>query len=178
MSAKVLYRSLVGIGSNLGDRMAHVESAIEGLKEISVFIRVSDIYETAPVGALSEQGRYLNLVALLVTPLDPDALLDQLAEIERRNQRVRGEINAARTLDLDVLYVYGYRSETKKLQVPHPRMAERAFVIAPLLDVDPVVAYSLSPGLADSISRRARTVGDEVADGVVFLGHYPSNSSG
>jgi 2-amino-4-hydroxy-6-hydroxymethyldihydropteridine diphosphokinase len=172
MSSKKNYRCLVAIGSNLGDRDAYVKVAIAELEGISSFFMISNLYETAPVGTLGEQGKYLNLVALLVTSLDPDALIDYLLDIEAKNRRVRGEINAARTLDLDILYVYGFSSKTQKLMLPHPRMAERAFVIAPLLDVDPVLAFSISPKLADSIVRREKAIGGEVADGVVLLGHH------
>ncbi len=173
MTSQKIYRCLVAIGSNLGDRGGYVKLAIAELEEISSSLVVSNLYETDPVGAPVEQGKYLNLVALLGTSLDPDALIEHLLDIEARNQRVRGEINAARTLDLDILYVYGVRSKSLKLMLPHPRMAERAFVIAPLLDVDPVLAFSVSPKLADSILRRDKAIGREVAEGVVFLGrHY------
>ena len=172
MSSKRIYRCLVAIGSNLGDRGVYVNAALAELEEISSFLMISNLYETAPIGTLSEQGKYFNLVALLITSLNPDALIECLLDIEARNQRVRGEINAARTLDLDILYVYGVSSKTEKLMLPHPRMAERVFVIAPLLDVDPILAFSVSPKLADSIIRREKAIGSEVADGVVFLGHY------
>jgi 2-amino-4-hydroxy-6-hydroxymethyldihydropteridine diphosphokinase len=127
----------VALGSNLGDRDAHLAGGLAALRAthgIEV-VAASPVYETDPVGP-PPQGSYLNAVVQLRTSLSPIELLDRLLEIEAMEGRSRGpERDAPRTLDLDLLF-YGERViSSPSLEVPHPRLADRAFVLTPLCDL-------------------------------------------
>jgi 2-amino-4-hydroxy-6-hydroxymethyldihydropteridine diphosphokinase len=126
----------LGIGSNLGDRWAHLRSAIAGLAELDADVAVSPVYETAPVGGPDGQGPYLNCVARIDTSLEPRELLGVAQGLENRAGRVRLERWGPRPLDVDILLFEGFASDDPDLAVPHPRMYERAFVLAPLEDLD------------------------------------------
>jgi 2-amino-4-hydroxy-6-hydroxymethyldihydropteridine diphosphokinase len=131
-------RAHLALGSNLGDRLAFLRSAVTGLRRtegISV-AAVSRVYETAPVGG-PEQGPYLNAVVAVDTELSAAQLLAVAHRLEDEAGRVREVRWGARTLDVDVLLVGDERVDTPELTVPHPRLAERGFVLAPLADVAP-----------------------------------------
>lgn len=123
----------VALGSNLGDRRAHLRYAVRALPEV---VAVSGLYETDPVGG-PEQGPYLNLVAKLETEQTPFELLETCLAIEAGAGRERTVRWGARTLDLDVLLWGDARIESEHLTVPHPRMWERRFVLTPLGDLAP-----------------------------------------
>ena len=141
----------VSIGTNLGDRAAQLEFALRSLGELPAtrVAALSPIFETDPVGP-PPQGPYLNAAATLRTTLVPRALLERLLAIEAEGGRVRGaERNAARTLDLDLLLYGERRIDEPGLTVPHPRLAERAFVLEPLAEiagelVHPVLGVSIA----------------------------------
>jgi 2-amino-4-hydroxy-6-hydroxymethyldihydropteridine diphosphokinase len=148
--------ALIGLGSNLGDRKAQLDAAVAALAAApSVALRaVSRYHETAPVGGPEGQGDYLNAAAAVETTLEPLALLHVLQEIERRAGRVRTVRWGPRTLDLDLLLFGDRVIATGELQVPHPRMAERLFVLVPLAEiapgaVDPVTGRTVAALLAD-----------------------------
>ena len=129
---------LLGLGSNLGDRAAHIRRALELLeKEPGIqVLRVSTLRETDPVGG-PPQGPYLNGAAELRTDLDPSALLGLLHRIEAALGRVRSVPSAPRQIDLDLL-LYGDRQlKTDVLEIPHPRVLERVFVLEPLCEIAP-----------------------------------------
>jgi 2-amino-4-hydroxy-6-hydroxymethyldihydropteridine diphosphokinase len=126
-------RAFLGLGSNLGDRRAHLWGAVDALPDV---VAVSPVYETDPVGG-PDQGTYLNLVVELDTELTPRQLLELAGELEEAAHRVRAERWGARTLDVDVLWVEGTTVDEPDLVVPHPRMWERRFVLAPLRDLAP-----------------------------------------
>ena len=129
--------SAIALGSNLGDSPATLESALGTLDEtpgIAVQTR-SSFYKTAPIGP--SQPDFLNACALLDVELTAQALLKILLEIERKFGRVRGEHWGPRTLDLDILLFEDLILETPDLQIPHPRMHERAFVLVPLAEIAP-----------------------------------------
>jgi 2-amino-4-hydroxy-6-hydroxymethyldihydropteridine diphosphokinase len=133
-------RAYVALGSNLGDRAAYLQSAVDGLGAavgIEV-VAVSRVYETVPVGGPA-QGAYLNAVVAIETDLDPHALLELAQRTERDAQRVRGERFGPRTLDLDLLLYDDLRLSDPDLTLPHPRMWGRGFVLAPLRDVAPAL---------------------------------------
>lgn len=127
-------RAFLGLGSNLGDREAHLRAAVAELDDL---VAVSPVYETEPVGGPDDQGPYLNLVVELDTPLDARGLLEVCRRLEDDAGRVREVRWGARTLDVDVLWVDGDERAEPDLEVPHPRMWERRFVLAPLLDLAP-----------------------------------------
>ncbi|MCG3128971.1 MAG: hypothetical protein CHACPFDD_03867 [Phycisphaerae bacterium] len=127
----------IALGSNLGDRERHIREGLATLESDGAarVLRCSSLHETEPVGGPPGQGRYLNAVAELWTLCSPHALLDALLAIEARHGRRREERHAARTLDLDLL-LYGERViRDARLEVPHPRMWEREFVLAPLREI-------------------------------------------
>ncbi len=159
MSEAAVY---VALGSNLGDREAHLERAIAALRatEGVTVVAVSPIYETDPVGP-PPQGPYLNGVAQLAPRLDPRALLERLLEIETACGRTRGATrDEPRTLDLDLLLFGARRIDEPDLTVPHPRLHERAFVLEPLCDLAPRLVH---PSRGESVEALARRVRDPAA---------------
>lgn len=127
----------IGLGANLGDRKAALRDALAALGQMPAItvVRVSPLYGSAPVDAGGPD--YLNAVAELATTLTPQALLQALQTIEQAAGRERPYRNAPRTLDLDILWFGDRVIDTPELTVPHPRMAERAFVLRPLADLVP-----------------------------------------
>ena len=132
-------RAVVALGSNLGERRAHLDGAIAGLRAARGVrvVRCSAWVETEPRGGTAGQGLYLNGVVELETTLEARALLDLLLGLERDAGRVRRQRNAARTLDLDLLFFGDATIEEPGLIVPHPRLEERTFVLEPLAQLDP-----------------------------------------
>ncbi|MEO7429525.1 MAG: 2-amino-4-hydroxy-6-hydroxymethyldihydropteridine diphosphokinase [Acidimicrobiales bacterium] len=127
-------RAFLGLGSNLGDRVAQLRAAVAALDDVTA---VSPVYETAPVGGPHDQGAYLNLVVELDTLLDAWGLLAACHRLEQAAGRIRDVRWGPRTLDVDVLWVDGVIVDDPDLQVPHPRMWDRRFVLAPLADIAP-----------------------------------------
>jgi len=137
--------AFVGIGSNLGDREAHLRRAIELLsaEEGIEIAAVSEIRETDPVGPV-EQGQFLNGAVRVETDLAPRELLARLLDTERRMGRVRSERFGPRTIDLDLLLYGNEIVDEPGLTVPHPRLHERRFALEPLAELDPGLTI---PGL-------------------------------
>jgi 2-amino-4-hydroxy-6-hydroxymethyldihydropteridine diphosphokinase len=129
-------RAFLGLGSNLGDRWQHLRDAVASLQSAGL-VAVSPVYETEPIGGPSGQAAYLNLVVELDTILTPRQLLGVAHRLEAAAGRVRAERWGPRTLDVDVLWVEGHSVAEPDLEVPHPRMWERRFVVAPLADLAP-----------------------------------------
>ena len=127
-------RSFLGLGSNLGDRWAHLRAAVAGVPDL---VAVSPVYETAPVGGPAGQGPFLNAVVELDTGLGPRQLLEVCRRLEEAAGRVRSQRFGPRTLDVDVLLAGDEQVDEPDLTVPHPRMWERAFVLVPLADLAP-----------------------------------------
>jgi 2-amino-4-hydroxy-6-hydroxymethyldihydropteridine diphosphokinase len=133
----------IALGSNLGDRIATLRTAVQRLQTLGRITGVSSLYETEPVGYL-EQPAFLNAVVALETALAPVDLLRALLGIERDLGRTRRFPNAPRTLDLDLLLVDDETLETAELTLPHPRLHERAFVLVPVADLVPEMAHPAS----------------------------------
>ncbi|MDA3024460.1 MAG: 2-amino-4-hydroxy-6-hydroxymethyldihydropteridine diphosphokinase [Actinomycetota bacterium] len=129
ISSTTRHRAIVALGSNLGRREAHLRFAVERLGESVV--AQSQVFETDPVGGPDDQGAYLNMVVVLETELDPYALLRWLHRIEADAGRERVVHWGPRTLDLDLLFFDDVVITGGNLAVPHPRYAERRFVLAP-----------------------------------------------
>lgn len=132
-------RCVVALGSNLGERMASLQGAVEALADTpEVWLTsVSPVYETAPVDSPPGSRPYLNAVVLFDSTLSAARLLDRAMAIEDAFHRERGEVqNAPRTLDVDLIVVGDRRSDEESLRLPHPRAAERAFVLQPWFDVE------------------------------------------
>jgi 2-amino-4-hydroxy-6-hydroxymethyldihydropteridine diphosphokinase len=131
-------RAYLGLGSNLGDRAAFLQYAVDRLADADGVLveAVSRVYETAPVGG-PPQDSFLNAVVAVDTTLDPHTLLALAHRIEAGAERVRNERWGPRTLDVDLLLYDDVDLDDPELTVPHPRMWERGFVLAPLRDVAP-----------------------------------------
>jgi len=132
----------VGIGSNLGDRAGHLLLAVRGLLDARFTVkRLSSIYETEPVD-VREQPPFLNMVAeLTVKPFTPEQVLTRLLRIEYALGRRREVPRGPRTIDLDLLLYGNEQSATELLQLPHPRLHERRFVLAPLAELAPELVH-------------------------------------
>jgi 2-amino-4-hydroxy-6-hydroxymethyldihydropteridine diphosphokinase len=158
----------IALGSNLEDPVGQVHagfSALAGLPHSRLLAR-SSLYRTAPVG-YRDQPDFINAVALVRTALEPRALLDALLAVERTRGRVREFANAPRTLDLDLLLYDDLALRTPGLVLPHPRMHERAFVLAPLAEIAPdLVVPGRGPGvelLRDSDAAGVKRIGPGAA---------------
>jgi len=128
----------IGLGSNLDDPVRQVRQALQELGGLArtQLLASSSLYRTAPVGKL-DQPDFINAVAMLDTALSPRELLQELLALEAHHGRVRSERNGPRTLDLDLLLLGDLVLHEPGLEVPHPRMHERAFVLLPLEQVSP-----------------------------------------
>jgi 2-amino-4-hydroxy-6-hydroxymethyldihydropteridine diphosphokinase len=151
-------RAFLGLGSNLGDRRRYLRDAVDTLRAVGL-VAVSPVYETAPVGG-PDQGPYLNLVAELRTDRSPRDLLGVCRRLEAAAGRVREERWGPRTLDVDVLWVEGTTVDEPDLVVPHPRMWDRRFVVAPLHDLAPDVADEAALAAAAGPVERRGMLGD------------------
>ena len=147
-------RVAVALGSNLGDRRAHLDHAVAALHNLLSNLSVSLYYDTVPVGIIGPQPVYLNAAAVGDTPLPARALLDALLAIEGARGRTRPHPNAPRTLDLDLILVGQTVLEEPGLILPHPRFRERRFVLQPLAQI--------APDLRDPVS--GKTVGELLAN--------------
>jgi 2-amino-4-hydroxy-6-hydroxymethyldihydropteridine diphosphokinase len=137
----------IALGSNLGDRHAHLAFALTRLSTIVSDLRSSSIHETDPVG-VGDQPRFLNAALVGHTRLQPRALLDALLAIEQDDGRTRPFDRAPRTLDLDLILYGNQIIDEPHLQVPHPRFRDRLFVLAPLAEIaadciDPVTGLTV-----------------------------------
>jgi len=130
-------RVLLALGSNLGDRVGFLRSAVDALVASGEAVVCSPVYETDPVGGPDDQGPYLNMVVAVRSDAPALEWLERAQALERAAGRVRVVRWGARTLDVDVLWIDGETVTTDTLEVPHPRMFERPFVLAPLADVAP-----------------------------------------
>jgi 2-amino-4-hydroxy-6-hydroxymethyldihydropteridine diphosphokinase len=144
-------RAFLALGSNLGDRLGFLRTAVDELDDV---VAVSSVYETDPVGG-PEQGAYLNIVVELATDLDARGLLGEARRLEASAERRREIRWGPRTLDVDVLWVDGDVRSDPDLEVPHPRMWERGFVMVPLAELAP----DLAPDWVGIVDPGVRSVG-------------------
>ena len=146
---------LIALGSNLGDRLDNLRAGVAGIEDAGIdIVAVSPLYETAPVGGPDGQGPYLNAALAADTTLDAAALLALLHRIEVGRERERVVHWGPRTLDLDLLVHGDLVTDAPPLQVPHPRMHERRFVMVPVCDIAPDLVHP----------RLGRTMRDLLAD--------------
>ena len=137
----------VALGSNLGDRVAHLDFAVSKLRPLVRNLKVSRYYDTAPVGVPGPQPLFLNAAVVGHTSMRARNLLDALFAIERERGRERPGPNAPRTLDLDLILFGDAVITEPDLVVPHPRFRERRFVLEPLTEI--------APGLVDPVTRKS-----------------------
>lgn len=154
----------VALGSNLGDPRRQLLDAMDALSNLpdTRLLQRSRLYRTPPWGVL-EQPPFINAAVELDTALSPHALLDAMLAIEQRAGRVRAERNGPRTLDLDLLHVDGVQLDDPQLTLPHPRMAERAFVLLPLHDIAPTLRLPGQATVAELLARLDLTGCERVA---------------
>ncbi len=154
-------RAAVALGSNLGDRARHLESAVRELRRLAGVrvLAVSDWIETAPVGGPEGSPTYLNGALLLDTELTARELLEALLAIERTHGRKRspGIRDEPRTLDIDLLVYGDQRIAEPSLRVPHPRMEERGFVLAPLAEIAPDLVLASGRTVRETLADLVRT---------------------
>jgi 2-amino-4-hydroxy-6-hydroxymethyldihydropteridine diphosphokinase len=129
----------LGLGSNLGDRRAHLQAAVDRLPVHGVAVLASSpVYETEPVGLVLDQPEFFNAALRIETAHEPAALLEACKEVEREVGRLAGGVrHGPRVIDVDVLLLDGLRYESERLTLPHPEVTHRRFVLVPLLELDP-----------------------------------------
>lgn len=147
----------LGLGSNVGDRRAHLEAAVHALPRHGVKVLASSaLYETEPVGLVTEQRDFLNACIRIATELEPEPLLEACKEVERELGRQGTEIrHGPREVDVDVLILDGVVHSSGRLTVPHPSVLERRFVLVPLLELDPSLALPDGSSLAAALQALA-----------------------
>src|SRR3954447_13331003 len=154
-------RAVLSLGSNLGERLASLQGAVNALADTpDVWItEVSPVYETEPVDAPAGSETFLNAVVLIDTTLAATRLLDRAHAIEDAFGRDRsdGQENAPRTLDVDLIVVGDRRGHDDTLRLPHPRAAERAFVLQPWYDVEPDAVIPEAGAIADLLEKTDRS---------------------
>lgn len=130
--------AVLSLGSNVGDRVANLQGAVEAMADTPEvrLVAVSSVYETRPVDSPEGSPNFLNAILLVDTTLSVAMLLDRAKAVESAFGRERGEINAPRTLDVDLIVVGDRLSDTSELTLPHPRAHERAFVLVPWSEID------------------------------------------
>jgi len=133
----------LGLGSNLGDRRQNLRRACEMLTDVATVNRLSPLYDTAPVGN-TDQPRFLNAVCRVATDLSPEDLLRFIKDMEQKMGRRPGPPNSPRPIDIDILFYNDVVMHTPDLTIPHPRLAERAFVLAPLADIAPDLVHPVT----------------------------------
>ena len=154
--------AFVGIGSNLEEPAKQVRAALDELDRLphTRVVKRSSLYRSAPLGH-ADQPDFVNAVAQLETGMPAERLLSELQGVEQRHGRVRSFANAPRTLDLDVLLFGSLVLKTEKLEIPHPRMHERAFVLKPLAEISPDAAVP-GKGLVKDLLQTCRNQAEKL----------------
>ena len=149
-------RAVLALGSNLGERMTSLQGAVNAIADTpDVWVTaVSPVYETDPIESPAGAKTFLNAVILIDTTLAANRLMDRALAIEDAFERERSEVkNAPRTLDVDLIVVGDRRSDDDALRLPHPRAAERAFVLRPWLDLEPDAEFPDLGSVADLLEK-------------------------
>jgi 2-amino-4-hydroxy-6-hydroxymethyldihydropteridine diphosphokinase len=156
-------RAVLSLGSNMGDRLARLQGALESLAVNGIrVVEISSVYQTAPVGG-PEQDDFLNAVVIVETDLAPHDLLAACQAVEAEHDRVRDVRWGPRTLDVDIVDIEGIVLDDPVLTLPHPRAFERAFVCIPWLDADPLATLPEGPVAALDLDRTGVRRRDDLA---------------
>jgi GTP cyclohydrolase-4 len=132
----------LGLGSNLGDREENLKQALDLITHRMRLLKVSSTYDTAPIGD-TNQPRFLNMACEVTTSLPPAGLLALLQGFELKLGRLPGRVNAPRPIDIDILFYGDQVVQAPNITIPHPRLAERAFVLVPLAEIAPDLLHPL-----------------------------------
>jgi 2-amino-4-hydroxy-6-hydroxymethyldihydropteridine diphosphokinase len=155
-------RSAIALGSNIGNRLANLREAyqrVSALNEIGGFVRSSSVYETSAVDCEPGTPEYLNAVMEISFDGSPVALLDHLQQIEvKMGRHSKGPRNSPRIIDLDILYLGNLVLNSPEITIPHPRLAKRRFVLAPLAEIAPDL---MLPGHSRSVSSLLEKLNNE-----------------
>jgi 2-amino-4-hydroxy-6-hydroxymethyldihydropteridine diphosphokinase len=143
----------LGLGSNIGDRRANLQAAVDGLAQCGVAVlSSSSVYETEPVGLVLDQRYFFNACLRIDTAHGPDQLLDACKDVERAVGRQAGGVrHGPRVIDVDVLTLGALVHHSDRLTLPHPEVCSRRFVLAPLLELDPDLELGPGGRLADAL---------------------------
>ncbi|TET26773.1 MAG: 2-amino-4-hydroxy-6-hydroxymethyldihydropteridine diphosphokinase [Dehalococcoidia bacterium] len=133
----------LSLGSNMGDRQANLDKALDFLSQRLQVKKVSSVYDTEPVGN-TNQPRFLNMVCQVYTNLAPTELLTLAKGIEKKLGRASAKVNFSRPIDIDILFYDSQVIETPQLVIPHPRLTERAFVLVPLAEIAPELVHPIN----------------------------------
>jgi 2-amino-4-hydroxy-6-hydroxymethyldihydropteridine diphosphokinase len=152
----------LGLGSNLGDRFAHLQQALELLRRVGEITSVSPLYETDPTGHL-QQPRFLNAACTLRTIQPPDDLLRSLKQIEIEIGRTKSFLNGPREIDIDILLYDRIVFVTPELIIPHPRLNERAFALVPLSAIAPDEIHPVTGKTISHLAAQADKKGIELS---------------
>lgn len=144
----------LGLGSNVGDRRANLQAAVDALPAHGVAVLASSsVYETEPVGEVLEQPDFFNAVIRVRTALDPEALLDACKAVERELGREGGGVrHGPRAIDVDVLALGELTHRSARLSLPHSDLAARRFVLAPLVELDPELVLPNGVAVLDALT--------------------------
>ncbi len=147
-------RGYLGLGSNIGDRRAHLQSAIDALPAHGVAVlRSSSTYDTEPVGLILDQAEFLNACIEIETGQEPDELLASCKQVEREVGRAAGgQRHGPRVIDVDLLLLGDLRYESERLTLPHEQVTSRRFVLVPLLELEPDLRLPGGERLAGSLA--------------------------
>jgi 2-amino-4-hydroxy-6-hydroxymethyldihydropteridine diphosphokinase len=138
-----MVEAYIALGSNLGDREANIKKAFDALKERIQIVKTSSLYETKPM-YVEDQGWFLNCTAKIETNLAPEELLKFLKSIEQKLGRKTVKRNGPRTIDLDILFYGDQILKENDLQLPHPKIGERPFVLVPLAEIAPNLIHPVN----------------------------------
>jgi 2-amino-4-hydroxy-6-hydroxymethyldihydropteridine diphosphokinase len=146
-------KGYLGLGSNVSERLRHLEDAVAALPRHGVHVRrSSSVYETEPIGRVLDQPDFLNACLLVDTEHSPERLLDACKSVERELGRDLAAVrHGPRVIDVDVLMLDGIEYRSPRLVLPHPNVLERRFVLVPLLELDPQLALPDGRSLAKAL---------------------------
>lgn len=151
---KPIAKVVFSLGSNQGDSELVLQQAVDALADTPdvIIVDISPVYRTKPVGPVADQPDFLNLVVVAESTLEPMTLLDRANAIEDAFGRVREVAGGPRTLDIDIIMV-GRRTSEEAIELPHPRAHERAFVLVPWLDADPLAELAGHGAVKDLVTQ-------------------------
>jgi dihydroneopterin aldolase / 2-amino-4-hydroxy-6-hydroxymethyldihydropteridine diphosphokinase len=168
-----MVEAIIALGSNLGDRAKNLKQSLSALGEYGRVTAISSVYETKPMYN-EDQGWFLNAVVSLETELNPARLLEALQSIEKSMGRERGVRYGPRVIDLDIVFYDGLVVSEPGLEVPHPRLAERPFVLEPLREIRPDLVHPVLKVTVSELASSVRSEKGTVRKFVVSLGSDPS----